>query len=75
MPWKTEYISSAAIQSYRDDSNLDLEKIYHHYKAVKLRANIVLIQLYTFASLKNLSRKKLVLVLAVLYMQTSFSLD
>ena len=75
MPWKTEYISSAAIQSYRDDSNLDLEKIYHQYKAEKLRANIVLIQLYTFASLKNLSRKKLVLVLAVLYMQTSFSLD
>ena len=75
MPWKTEYISSAAIQSYRDDSNLDLEKIYHHYKAEKLRANIVLIQLYTFASLKNLSKKKLVLVLAVLYMQTSFSLD
>ena len=75
MPWKTEYISSAAIQSYRDDSNLDLEKIYHHYEAEKLRANIVLIQLYTFASLKNLSRKKLVLVLAVLYMQTSFSLD
>ena len=33
-----QYISSVAVQSYRDDCNVDLEKFYHHYKAEKLRA-------------------------------------